>query len=449
MKVKNKFYLFIASALLGILFRFVATTLSPQIVDVDSFYLVGELVASGKNIYIETTRYNYGPLWSYFCGLLFIITKIFQGDIYLFRMFNTVFLSIIDVLLAYLLYKHISFRAGIIYLFNPVSVILTGTHGQFDVIPIYIGLWSAIVMDKAHQHNKYKILSLVLLSLSLIFKHIFIILPFWWALKESKFKWKIIILISPLIIYLTSFLPYILNGGLEGIVKNVFKYHGYLNTFFHQLFIPFPIQQHITSFGLFIFVLIIIPWFIKKQTYLTVLLIYTSVLVIFSPTIHNQYFTIVLPIVSIFPNGFFFAFIVSHLFLHVISALDLVIYVPVINLPLTGSSVIYFPFITFLFAGLIFFIIKQKIIFLNIQLDTIKTYILVGLLVSIWIIFARTWEYSTIHPIEKNIKKGNWEQANKLFNEIHKNPPLPNTLYYHLLKPSWNAIEINRMQNPN
>jgi hypothetical protein len=69
---------------LGISLRYLAMTRGHNF-DFDSYKIVGGLVASGQNVYANTSGYNHGPLFLWIQGLCFKIgTHTSEGD-WLFR----------------------------------------------------------------------------------------------------------------------------------------------------------------------------------------------------------------------------------------------------------------------------------------------------------------------------------------------------------------------------
>ncbi len=73
---KNNSTIFCLALLAGITLRFVIMTLGHNF-DFDSYCIVGELAASGKNIYANTGRYNYGPVWFTLLGIFWKIASHF------------------------------------------------------------------------------------------------------------------------------------------------------------------------------------------------------------------------------------------------------------------------------------------------------------------------------------------------------------------------------------
>ena len=67
--------------------------------DYESYCIVSDIVVSGGNVYAETSRYNYGPVWFNILGMF----KILFGSC--FRFSIIVFLSLIDVGIALILWR--------------------------------------------------------------------------------------------------------------------------------------------------------------------------------------------------------------------------------------------------------------------------------------------------------------------------------------------------------
>jgi hypothetical protein len=429
--------LFWEIALFAVCVRILLLFVSPTIVDVDAYYTVGSLVSFGKNIYQHNAPYNYAPLWSFVLGGVYSLTHLFHGDIHLFRFFVTIILSVVDIGIAYFLFTKKSKLLAFLFLFNPVSLITTGTHGQFDSIAILFGLLAAQTLDEGKNGKRTLWQGILFLSLSLLVKHIFILLPFWWALKEKTWIRRILVFSIPLVIFCLSFVPY-LPAGFVGINERIIVYRGQINTLFWQLFIPFPLQQFLSPFTFFVLVLFVAGFLVRKTSHLYSLCFYGLIMVIVSPSLVNNYFLISVPFALLNFNIFFAGFFFFYTFIFILSRFSWVWYTPILHLPVTGASVIYFPLVAFLFAGLLYAVLQKKHLFSSRKAIRIC---IVGIVVSVWIVGARAWEYSTILPIEKNIREGRMDVASRQFSVIHANPPIPGTLYYFELLPVWDRVE--------
>ena len=271
--------------------------------DMESYWLVANIVDEGKNVYEQTFRYNYGFLWF---NILYVIFKIAK-DFKTFRLLITIFLTIIDVCIFIILLKKYGKLAAFLFFLNPVSILITGHHCQFDNFAILTGMLSVIIFgeDFYEKITKRKFLGLILLSISLIIKHIFFVFPLWLAAKQKGVLNKLFIINFPVCIFILSFLPYWLDGK-EGIIKNVFLYRGFNNAPFCKVVIPYIlfyiISEKLFSRIIFIGSLILGAFVFRKTKLMDSLLIYTLLLVIFSPTMTNQYLSIPVAAISVFPN---------------------------------------------------------------------------------------------------------------------------------------------------
>lgn len=286
--------------------------------DIDSYWIVANIVDKGGNVYEETFRYNYGFIWF---NILYIILKI-SKNFRIFRLLITIFLTFIDTGIFIIILKKYGKIPAFLFFLNFISILITGYHGQFDNFAILIGMLSVIVFGEDFSKNitKRKILGLILLSISLITKHIFFIFPLWLAARQKGLLNKLLIIILPVLLFLLSFLPY-WSDGKSGIIKNVFLYRGFNNAPFCKVAIPYIlfyiISEQFFSRIIFIGFLILGAFIFRKTKLMDSLLIYTLVLVIFSPTMTNQYLAIVVPAISVFPN-------IIYIFYTLISTLCLI-----------------------------------------------------------------------------------------------------------------------------
>lgn len=296
---KQKYYsyaIIIFLLILGVVLRLVVARRGFNY-DFESFLIVVNNLEQNNNIYSFTERYNYGPIWFQILRFLFIISS---KNPYNFRFTIVVFLSMVDIGIFWILLKKYGKFAGLFFLFNPISIIITGYHNQFDNLAIFLGLISAIILEnnKFEISNKKYFFGLTVLGLSLVTKHLFFLFPIWLALKEKDNKKKIITIILPYFIFLISFLPYWKEGS-QGIIQNVFLYNSWNNSYLYNLFVPEIIKIFFSSRVIWIALLLFFAFYFKGKNNFDSILIYSCILVFASPAITNQYLAIVIPYLAI------------------------------------------------------------------------------------------------------------------------------------------------------
>jgi hypothetical protein len=158
------------------------------------------------------------------------------------------------------------------------------------------------------------------LGISLVTKHVFFIFPLWLAFKQKGLFQKALILFVPYSVFLLSFVPY-WNEGKEGIIQNVFLYSSRGNDIFYKLFFPLNINLMYPSIVVWIVLLAIFAVYFQKKDAFTSLLYYTCILVAASPSITNQYLSIVVAFISVEFNLIFLLYtIIGTLYLFSSSA---------------------------------------------------------------------------------------------------------------------------------
>jgi hypothetical protein len=285
--------------------------------DIESFQIVSDTVLQGKTVYAETYRYNYGPIWAYVAaGIRYVQIHVFVNDsMGLFHMLLAAFLGYIDVLIGLALASRFSTAAGLVFLLNPVSLLITGYHSQFDNFSVLFALYGSLLLfGNPPARRWHTALGIALLGLSLGIKHILIFFPIW-LLFRKEFDWrkKLLFLTLPYGIFLAMFLPFVFNGeACRGIAHNVFSYSAYMPTglyshllgliapanFFERLFGWIPV------FSGFKFVwlctMILAGWLLRKADGRQYLLYYLIAMCVFSPQIVDQYMAIPLIACAVF-----------------------------------------------------------------------------------------------------------------------------------------------------
>ena len=146
--------------------------------DIDSYRIVADIFSSGGNVYSLTTRYNYGPIWFHVLGLLDKGFAWIENDLFRIRFAVTCFLTGIDILMAIYISSKYSRKAAILFYLNPISIIISGYHSQFDNLAVLIGLVAIDLYERSSTFRS-RTASLSLLGLSLSVKHVFILFPLW------------------------------------------------------------------------------------------------------------------------------------------------------------------------------------------------------------------------------------------------------------------------------
>lgn len=100
--IKNRKYIALGVILaLGFVLRIILSRLGHNY-DLESYWIVGEIVAKGGNVYAETHRYNYGPIWFYILGVVYWFTDRFGQGFDFFGLVIAMFLSLVDIGIFYI-----------------------------------------------------------------------------------------------------------------------------------------------------------------------------------------------------------------------------------------------------------------------------------------------------------------------------------------------------------
>ncbi len=200
--------------------------------DTVSFLIVAEAVQSGQNVYAVTDRYNYSPLWSYVVAALWGLSKPNTG---LFVVLTGLLEIAVDAGTAGLLLRlardrlgrppEEARRAALLFFSNPVSVLISCAHGQFDGISILL-LIAAIQLAMAPERPRRRAGVVALLSLSLLVKHITAFHPplFWKRFRARGLAAPL--LAVPYALFALSFAPFFASS--QTILQNVFLYATWL-----------------------------------------------------------------------------------------------------------------------------------------------------------------------------------------------------------------------------
>lgn len=416
---------------IGIILRFLVASWG-HTYDMNSYEIVGRIVIDGGNVYAQTTRYNYGPFWFMVLGALYKIAQWFPQPLFFFRYSVVTLLICFDVAIFYFLKRRISQKAGLLYFFNPLSILVTGYYSQFDAIAVYFGL---LAVDRYGSEgpitSKRKFGSLVLLGVSLIWKHVLFAFPLWIAVRQRRFSDKVITIAVPTGIFFLSFLPFVQNG-LSGILNNVFFYLSFNNAPLWHVLMPDRLKLVINPYVFFFVPLILGAFIFRKKNLLDALLYYGIILVLFSLAISEQYFVTVLPFISVYFNPFFavFSFVQTLFMLLMVNGGEM--YVSVLRMMVDRAGFGFsIQMILLLFGFLIALFYKSIRKFSTKDWITTLSCLLLSFIALN--ILPNIQEDRKVSLIENAINIGDYESANRLYINTQKSPPFAGSRFWNKL----------------
>ena len=211
--------------------------------DTQSFLIAVQSVVTGQNIYVATDRYNYSPLWSFVATGVWNIAKPDPGT---FVFLLGVLQIAADVASTFLLLgiarrrlglpEEESRRRALLFFSNPISVLISCSHGQFDGLSILFLLaalfLSARPPSKAPSEGRppswaRSLKIAAMLSLSLLVKHVTLFHPLLFSKRREKGGLPDAAVLAPYAVFAAAFLPYV--AALDKIVDNVLLYGGRLS----------------------------------------------------------------------------------------------------------------------------------------------------------------------------------------------------------------------------
>ncbi|MBN1200389.1 MAG: hypothetical protein JXJ20_00910 [Anaerolineae bacterium] len=193
--------------------------------DMASYTIVANIVSRGGNVYAETTRYNYSPVW-------FTVLHILD-QIPVLPLFVKVrlFLTGVDLLTVVLLIRIAAYdkqppvRAVLFFYLNPVSFLLTGFHGQFENISVLFLLLGVLCYFGLQGRRAAQAGALwVTAALAMLVKHNVAYQVVNAACHAVRSRWQRIgfVLLAGLV-FAVSFIPFLDAGG-DTILTNVVLY---------------------------------------------------------------------------------------------------------------------------------------------------------------------------------------------------------------------------------
>ena len=289
----------------GSLVRWVLAWQASGNYDRESWEIVSEILARGGNVYAQTARYNSSPVWFWILGALRGISH--AMPVFSFRVVVRLFLGVVDLATALLLgtWPRLSAweraRQAMYFYLNPVSMLLTGVHGQFDdlaVLFLVLALRAGArpVPGEHSGRSAWFLGTAGFVTKHLVFGQLLILLLHFFRRRSALFLFG---LSSAL--FLSSFFPY-WDGGREGIL-NVFRYRSYAMPYGLAVFGGIGWLSVVFAAALFVY-----PFFLKDRRLSTKMLAGSLFFLTFTTGFGVQYLVLPIAFGALRPTRGFFIY---------------------------------------------------------------------------------------------------------------------------------------------
>ena len=370
---KKLFWFFILFSFIGFLLRIWISQFGYN-QDFSSWQHNLSLYLQNKSVY-EFGNYIYSPVFLYVLSILDSISipllenssfvKNIPGSI--FRIKIIIFLSFLDFFIFFTLYKKYSLKIGLLFFLNPICIIITGHHNQFNNFGILFGFLAVLLYQRDSTNFKF-VFPLIIMGFSLAAKHILIFFPFWWAFKEKELIKKFFILFIPYSIFILSFWQF-LPGDFDYVVNNVLYGWRHSTGPFWGMFAPKIIHMYFDLQTLFSLILIGLGFLLVNKSLKESFFLYLMAVVIFSSMMYTQYLVIPVLALAIYWNWKFLIFTILTFLIFLVDGDQLNIHFlrEFLHWDLRSTRISFYPIILILLIGFVEISLGSKKFSLNLK----------------------------------------------------------------------------------
>ena len=253
--------------------------------DTESYDIVTAIAQHGGDPYRDTIRYNYSPLWA---RVLSAVASVADAS----GLPRTTVLGLLllagDACTATLVYSLARRRrsregaglAALLFFGNPVSILISSSHLQFDGLAILFLLCAVVLSEREHD-----LPAAGALSLSLLVKHVTAFHPLLFRRRPGWKGW--VPVLAPYLVFVASFVPYL--ASREQILQRVFLYRGLTGNYGIEAMVLLPGVPDWLPVAVFAAaVAVALVWLRRVELPRASLLLFLIVLV-FAPGFGRQY----------------------------------------------------------------------------------------------------------------------------------------------------------------
>ncbi|MDW8062540.1 MAG: hypothetical protein RMI43_00015 [Candidatus Caldarchaeum sp.] len=279
----------------------------------------GELFVGGRDVYSVRSLtdfpwgfYAYPPMWLYWLGISYYIAG-FQNNLNLYMLVVKLPIIIADLAVAVLISKmaaemnllRIAGKSAILWLFNPLVILISAVWGMFDSIPVALSLWGVLMAVR----RRYLFASFLFgLGAAVKIYPLLLVLPlcFYIIFHEKKeYRESLKVLSAALAGFIVPMAPYLTNP--LPIIDKLLYHFGNVGSFTYWTVLSVvspPPAIPIISYGLFLLILYLaFRKYLKERASWSVFELSAVTLLAFLATsakVNVQYVLWILPFLLIF-----------------------------------------------------------------------------------------------------------------------------------------------------
>lgn len=239
-------YILFIGIFLSVLIRVFFILSGANVADIKLLFGMGDAVLKGLNPYVSLTYNSYPPLAVYIEALTILLSNISNIP---FHILTKIWPNLADIIITLLLYKFLirlnvkpifaSFWS-LIFILNPISIIISSIHGQIDSIPSLLVLISVYLLSLSNK-PKFR-LSALILGLAIAIKpNPLMLLPFFLIINKMSLRQGFTFVLTCIIPIVLIFAPFILQNPQQILIRmfsyggvNDFSYAAVLRGFWYQ-----------------------------------------------------------------------------------------------------------------------------------------------------------------------------------------------------------------------
>ena len=287
---------------LGVAARLWAQSL-PGNWDFGQWINVSTTVLEGGDPYSEF-GYNYPPPWLYTLVGFQAVTDTPSS----FRLLISLLLIAADIGIVLLLVHRGYTLAGCLFILSPITIAISGQHQQIEGIAVVLALMAVALLSGAGRDriDGREWSAALLLGLSLSFKPIFLLLPFWLLVHPGAWKVRLFRFFAPLAVFGIVFASAFLVYPPTTVITKVLGHQGTNNSPLLNAFLPGQLAPWIIDAGgakvAFVLLLAATAFFFRRQAPFELALIYSVSALVFAWAVANQYLATPMAAVAIYFN---------------------------------------------------------------------------------------------------------------------------------------------------